>query len=162
MIRTERLEIRPVRPEDVEAVARLWSSPKVTQHLGGPRDKAGLRRALRTATLDERFDLWAVEERESGRVVGHCGLLARRLGGRDEVELIYVLGSRSWGRGLATEAAGAILDHAWSVGLTRVVALITPDNHGSIKVARKLGMAIEGDHVRSDGSIAFVFVREAP
>lgn len=151
-----------MRPGDVEAVARLWASPRVTRHLGGPRDKAGLRQALRKVHDAPTYDLWAVVDVELGKVVGHCGLLPRRLGTRDVIELVYVFGSRHWGRGLATEAARAVVDHGWSLGLERVVAVVAPENLGSIRVARKLGMTIAEDLVRADGSRAFVFAVERP
>lgn len=161
-LETPRLRIRPVGPEDVEAVARLWASKKVTRFLGGPRDKSGIRRTLREYVEARNvYDLWAVEERASGRIVGHCGLLPRRVANRDEVEIVYVFGSRHWGKGFATEAAGAVLGHAWSLGLKRVVALVDPENVASARVARKIDMVLEREVSRPDGRPIFLYVAEA-
>lgn len=149
---TPRLRIETVRHDDADAIARLWASKRVTKLLGGPRNRAGVRRMLRsTADEEAELDMWAVRDKETGDVVGHCGLLESRIAGRDEVEIIYVIDWKHWGRGLATEAAAAILAHAWATGLTRVVALIDPANEASEKVARKLGMTLEGEVQRPSG-----------
>ena len=62
--------------------------------------------------------------RETGEVVGGCGLVRRELPEGVEIELGYHLRSDLWGRGLATEAARACLDEARERGLDRVIAFI--------------------------------------
>ena len=58
----------------------------------------------------------------------------------DDVELLYRLASSAWGRGLATEAARAALDHGFdTLGLDEIVVVIAPDNAASLKVASRLG-----------------------
>jgi RimJ/RimL family protein N-acetyltransferase len=60
------------------------------------------------------------------------------------VELGYRLTRASWGKGYATEAAGAVMEHAFtSLGLERLVSLIDPENIASLRVAQKLGMQFE-------------------
>ena len=60
------------------------------------------------------------------------------------LEVGWLLGRPHWGRGLATEAARAALDHAFNVvGAERVISLIRPDNHPSIRVAERLGERYE-------------------
>jgi [ribosomal protein S5]-alanine N-acetyltransferase len=49
-----------------------------------------------------------------------------------------------WGKGYATEAARACVEHAFSVGEKEVIALIRPDNTPSVRVAERLGMKLEG------------------
>lgn len=143
-LQTDRLIVRPVRPSDREPIARLWSSSRVTRYLGGIRDRAAVRRALREyGDPEARFDLWTVEEQESGRVVGHCGLLPRRLDGEPVTEVIYVFGSRHWGKGYATEVAAALVAHAWTLGCPEVYAFIDPGNLASQRVAARLGFVHE-------------------
>jgi len=62
-----------------------------------------------------------------------------------EVELGYHLHHAYWGLGYATEAGGACLEHARRLGLRRVISLIYVDNPRSEAVARRLGMAPEGE-----------------
>jgi RimJ/RimL family protein N-acetyltransferase len=84
------------------------------------------------------FGRWAVEERESGRLLGHAGLGVHHLWPGDP-ELGWGIDPERWGLGYATEAAAAALEHAWSLGIARVVSLIHPDNAASLRVAEKLG-----------------------
>ena len=74
--------------------------------------------------------------------VGVVGLRRKGGPGRDpEVEIVYSLEPEHWGRGLATEAARAVLDHAFGVlGLPRVVAEVDRANTASVRVAENLGM----------------------
>lgn len=141
-LRTERLWIHPVRPRDREAIARLWSSPRVTRFLSGPRAKKAVRRGLRDQVDSEAaLDLWAVEERDTGRIVGHAGLLPKELHGEEHVEIVYVFGSRHWGKGYASEVVRALLAYAAELGLDEVIAMIHPDNEGSRRVASRLGFS---------------------
>ena len=78
--------------------------------------------------------------------MGRCGLLVSTIAGRLEVEISWVRAPKHRGRGLATEAAGAVLAHAASsLNQRRIVAVIAPENHASIRVAERLGMRREGD-----------------
>ena len=121
--------------------------------MGGPRDFHEVSASLKTdlgAPL--QFDLWAVVEKSSAVIVGHCGLLPKTIDGREEVELIYVIAPGFWKRGYATEAAVAIRDYGFqTLGLSRVVSLIDPASTASERVASKLGMKLESETVRPSG-----------
>jgi len=157
---SERLLVRFMTEADVPALASFWADERVTRFMGGPREfdrvSESLRQSLRAARL--QLDLWPVEERDSGIVVGHCGLLPKRVGERDEVELVYVIGSGFWGRGFATEAAGVIRDYGFRrLEIARLVSLIDPANTASERVATKIGMTSEGETVRPGGKTLNVF-----
>jgi ribosomal-protein-alanine N-acetyltransferase len=88
--------------------------------------------------------LWAVVESDSGDVIGVAGLVLVELVGPD-VELVYEIERDHWGRGIATEVAGACLDVAFEqLGLARVVALSYPENTASVRVMQKIGMRDDG------------------
>ena len=57
-----------------------------------------------------------------------------------------------WGHGYATEASRAMLDHGWSLGLSRIEAIALPDNAPSIKVMERLGMTYQGQTDRWYGA----------
>ena len=62
-----------------------------------------------------------------------------------DVEVLYALEQRHWGRGFASEAAARALGHGFeALGLDRVVAVARPDNHGSRAVMEKIGLVHEG------------------
>lgn len=81
------------------------------------------------------LSMWAVEERDAARLVGLCGFFVAD--DPSEVELGYVVHADYWGRGWATEAAGAAVSAMADTGMG-VVATIRPDNHASLRVAAKI------------------------
>jgi ribosomal-protein-alanine N-acetyltransferase len=161
---TERLVIRPLRGEDIPALAAIWCDAEATRFMGGPRDFdkvcASFHEDLK-APVPSKLDLWPVVVKETGTIIGHCGLLPKEVDGCNEVELVYVIGSGFWGRGYATEAAAAIRDHAFNtLGQARLVALIDPENTASERVARKIGMRFEKETVRPSGKTMKVYAVE--
>ena len=88
--------------------------------------------------------LWATIYKETGQFIGRCGLLPWTIGERPEVEVAYLLDKKYRGQGLATEAARAILHHAFEqLQLSRLICLIDRENQASIRVATKIGMNFE-------------------
>jgi ribosomal-protein-alanine N-acetyltransferase len=66
--------------------------------------------------------------------------------GHKEIEVGYMLAKEYWGRGLATEAAKAILHYGFEqVGLARLICVVNPGNQASSRVALKIGMTLEID-----------------
>ena len=78
-------------------------------------------------------------------MIGLCGLIRwPDIDGAEELEVAYLLAPESWGRGLGTEAATAIRDHAIAeLGRVDWSPASIPDNLASIRVATKIGMAYE-------------------
>lgn len=154
-IETDRLIIRSNQKVDLEPLAALWTDPEVTYYMGGPRKYEEILTILREdAQLNPEpaFDLWPVIEKETGQVIGHCGILEKDIDGRDQYEIVYVLAKSAWGKGFATEAATSFKDYAFDeLGLKRITALIDPDNVRSEKVAIKIGLRYEKDTVRPNG-----------
>jgi ribosomal-protein-alanine N-acetyltransferase len=164
ILETERLTLRYQQPSDVDPLVDLWADPEVTRYMGGPRDRAWLQSAFEETARDpyaERYDLWALIEKETEQVVGHCGLLDKEVDGRQEIELIYVLASSVWGKGYATEIGRALKAYAFEeIGLGRLIALIEPENTASERVADKVGMRLEKEVVRPGGELRKVYVVE--
>lgn len=138
---TERLILRAPTLDDVPAYLLLNGDAKVTQFVGTAlaEDTAGI--AAWIEGLGQRYPegsrqgVWAAEA--EGRFAGSFMLRPARDTG--ELELGYRLLPEFWGRGLATEAARALVDLA--VG-ERVVARIHRDNIASRKLAEGLGMTL--------------------
>jgi RimJ/RimL family protein N-acetyltransferase len=158
-VTTDRLVLRPFGAEDVEAHARLYDDPEVTRWLGDGPWLGEVARAHSRKTL-ERFaeewarhgwGVWAVTDRATGEVMGQCGFKYLQLdppGAPPEVELLYALERRHWGRGLASEAAAAAVAHGFgALALPRIVAVARPDNHPSRAVLEKLGLVFERELV---------------
>ena len=88
--------------------------------------------------------LFAVIVRENSKLIGYCGFFHQEVDGTNEIEIAYRLHPDYWGRGLATEAAQAVRDHAFrDLKLPRVISLVHPDNLPSRRVAEKNAMKVE-------------------
>jgi RimJ/RimL family protein N-acetyltransferase len=86
---------------------------------------------------------WLVEGRVDHAFHGIAALLPMPEGG--DIELAYRFARASWGLGIATEAAAALVDHAFArAGLARLVAVTFPENQASRRVLEKLGFVHDG------------------
>lgn len=149
---TARLTLRPLTPGDLDALAAMYADPEVMRYIGtgGPRDRDHAARAIdrqRAVSAERGFGEWATVLRESGDMVGLCGLIVwPDIDGTEELEVAYLLAREAWGRGLGTEVAGAIRDWAArELGRRRLVSCIYPEHTASIRVAQKIGMRYEKD-----------------
>lgn len=149
-LRTPHLLLRPFRPEDEDALFQLWNDPHLRRYLWDdqavPREVVREQIALSERDFRERgfgeFVLSPVER--PGEVIGFRGL--RRIDESDDVELLYGLHRSHWGRGLATEAARAVLHFGFErVGLEDIFAGADFDNAASIRVMERLGMSFDGE-----------------
>ena len=147
-LETERLLLRLFRADDLDAYAEMVSDPEVVRFLGNGRPASRLdawqHLAIALGSWQLRgYGVWAVEEKESGNLVGRVGFIHPE--GWPGIELAWTLARPHWGRGFATEAARACLDYGFrEAGMDHVISLIHPDNHRSIAVARRLGEREEG------------------
>ena len=86
--------------------------------------------------------LYAVELKESGAPIGICGLISRDWLEDVDVGFAFLPGSR--GAGYAREAAAATLEYAkTALGLDRILAIVSPENHDSIRLLTRLGLGFE-------------------
>ena len=86
---------------------------------------------------------WLIENRADGAFQGVAALLPMPDG--EDVELAYRLARASWGRGIATEAAAALVERAFTgAGLPRLVAVTFPENVASQHVLEKAGFRYDG------------------
>ena len=150
-LETERLVLRPFADTDVDAFHANVLSDDEVMRWASPQRRAFTREESRVAleryvAQQERagFSLWAVLERETGALVGNCGLIPFGWEG-PEIEVGYRIGRAWWGRGYATEAALASLELGFAdLEVDRIVAVTDPDNVRSQRVLEKIGMRPEG------------------
>jgi RimJ/RimL family protein N-acetyltransferase len=151
-LRTPRLRLRPFTEADAPAHLELYRDSEVTRHLGGGPFAGGeieqrSRRAVEKFVrhwAEKGFGVFAVEELETGRFLGQCGL--NTIDELREIEILYALERAAWGRGLATEAARAALAFGFDEArLPRIVAVTRPEHRASRGVLEKLGMRYERD-----------------
>jgi RimJ/RimL family protein N-acetyltransferase len=174
VLATERLVLRPVGVVDLDLMVELNGDPAVMTFICG-----------RAATPDETANEWQQRlERQSdpdrglGYWVGFEGPAfvgwwsASSFAGRPEVSGVgYRLRTESWGRGLATEGARAMVERAFACPqIDRVLASTLAVNVGSRRVLEKLGMAHtaswatqgkDGVPGRQDGEVGYELSRAA-
>lgn len=145
-IDTARLRLRARTLQDLEAIVAMDADPAVRRFIGGPLDPGPHREEVRRNILTGRPEphaSWAVEWRDRPRLLGLCGLSWSEETGLTQIG--WRLLPTAWGRGVATEAAEAVLAHGLGpFGLAVVVALIHPENRASIRVAKKIRMVRVG------------------
>ena len=149
---TRRTVVRPFRAVDAAKAHAVFSDAEVMRYAAGRPDAdlaATFDRLERYEMMQEElgFSKWAVWDRESGEYLGDAGLTV--LPETGEVELGYRLGREYWGRGLATEIAGAWLHHGFQeMKLDRIIAFANPRNLASVRVMKKIGMTFDReDHL---------------
>ena len=153
-LETPRYLLRRFEESDFEDVHQYGSDPKVTRYqFWGPNDETAtrefIRRSIETFAPPGGDDVeFAIVDRETSRVIGGCGIHARRKPFR-EFEIGWTLNRAFWRRGVATEAASALMDFAFSFRRAhRLFALIDVENVASIALAERLGFLREGRQSR--------------
>jgi RimJ/RimL family protein N-acetyltransferase len=145
-LHTARTTLRGWRPADREPFAALNADPLVMEHFPGTmsRVQSDAFADRVAAMLDERgWGLWAVELPEGQAFAGFVGLNPATFDApfTPAVEIGWRLARAYWNRGLATEAAGAVVDHAFGVlGLDEIISFTATSNAASQRVMQKIGM----------------------
>jgi RimJ/RimL family protein N-acetyltransferase len=134
-------------PGDADALMGVLGDPVAMQYYPAPFDRAevdGWIRRNRARYIDPGFGLWAMLLKDSGELIGDCGVYVRDLEGEVEFEIGWHVRRDLWGRGYATEAAQHCIEYAFSsLGAQRIIALVRPENLSSCRVAEKNGMVSE-------------------
>jgi RimJ/RimL family protein N-acetyltransferase len=152
-IETERVVIREFVREDRDAMLTVYGDPEVMRYIpGGVLDAAGVEAVIEgqlAAQAARGFGYWALLERESGAVIGDVGFGIFEL--TRDLEVGYTLARSAWGRGYATESAGACLEVGLAqLNVARIVAVVDRANAASIRVAERLGMR-KADELEAHG-----------
>jgi ribosomal-protein-alanine N-acetyltransferase len=167
VLETDRLILRRLTLDDLDALAELYTHPAVRQYipegvLTRDETREELESILRRQYGGYGYGLWATILKESGAFIGRCGLLPWETDAGLEVEVAYMLDEPYWGRGLATEAARAIAEYGFArLGLKRLVCYIYPQNAASRRVAEKIGMRFAKTLVEDNGEVSLVYSLEA-
>lgn len=140
---TERLLMRQWQEQDVDSYAALCADAQVMKYLTGGKTFDRLESWRHLAFLIGHWQLkgfghWAIEEKQSGKLLGRVGFL--QPDGWPGFEIGWTLDSSCWGKGFATEAAKGAADIAFKqMGKSEVLSIIHPQNEASKNVAKRLG-----------------------
>jgi RimJ/RimL family protein N-acetyltransferase len=143
---TSRLLVREFTMNDLEPLTAMHLDPEVTRFIGlrtPEQTHKGLREWI-AAYRSLGFAKWAVVSRETGELIGRCGMTIEEYEEISEPELGWTFARAHWGFGYATEAAAAVMKHWFEVLMfRRIISLIDPQNLASARVAARIGMTFE-------------------
>jgi [ribosomal protein S5]-alanine N-acetyltransferase len=149
MLETLRLRLLPWQPEDWLLLRPLATNREVVRYIsnGEPWPDERIREwATRQVTHFAKFGFcfWKLIRKETGEMIGFCGLQPVELEGAPEIEIGWWLAPAWWGQGYATESAReAMRDGFERAGLPRIVSIAMRENVASTHIMEKLGMKFE-------------------
>ena len=148
ILETDRLTLRLQTIDDAAFILELMNDPSWLRFIGD--------RGLRT-TEDSTayilngpirmyeeygFCLFLVERKEDLVPIGICGLIKRD--SLEDVDIGFAFLPKYWSKGYAYEAASSVMTYGKdTLGLNRIVAITTKDNHASAKLLEKVGLQFE-------------------
>jgi RimJ/RimL family protein N-acetyltransferase len=162
LIETERLRLRPMDMDDLDAFVALHAEPEVTRFIR-PLDRAAAEERLHRDESEWRqrnHGLLAILDRSDGAFLGRCGL--KYWPQFDETELGWALRREAWGHGYATEAGRTCIEWGFAeLDAPYLTAMVNPENVRSIRVAERLGLApMREDSLLGDPVIVYGLTRE--
>lgn len=147
---TERLILRELQYNDIDALSRILRDEETmcayNGAFSGQETLDWLERQL-ARYKKYGFGLWAVILKESGEMIGQCGLTMQPWKDKELLEIGYLFNKNFWHRGYATEAAKACKKYAFEVlGAGEVCSIIRDTNIPSQRVAERNGMKLAADN----------------
>ena len=148
-LHTPRLWLRPLRPEDADALFGIYADPVFMRYWSTPpwtsidQAHAMIERDQRELPAGEHLRLGIVL-RDSGALIGTVSLFHLDAGCR-RAEVGYGIAPAHWRQGYQREAVSALIAHAFGpLALNRLEADIDPDNQASARALEALGFRLEG------------------
>ncbi|WP_425449404.1 GNAT family N-acetyltransferase [Dethiothermospora halolimnae] len=146
-IKTDRLLLRKISPDDAEMVYRWMSDPEVCKYEHwSPHQSVDFTRGYIIEVFDgyksDYTYQWGIQLGEE--LIGSVSIVNVNDYDR-KATLGYCLGKRYWSKGYTTEAVKAVIDYMFSeIGLNRIEATHSVNNIASGRVLEKVGMVLEG------------------
>lgn len=157
ILRTARVRLRELVPEDAPFILTLLNDPAFIAHIGDrgvrsiPDAEAYIERGPRASYAQHGHGLWLVELQDPVTPIGICGILRRDALPDPDLGFAFLPAFRS--RGYAFEAAAAARDFARdALRLPRLLAIVSPANASSIRLLERLGFTCAQPVVMPDAA----------
>ena len=161
-IETERLFLREMVEDDFEALRRVLGDRDIMGHYPYEFDDERIRSWI--ARNRERyrifgFGLWAVCRKDTGEMIGDCGLTMQIIDGQIRPEIGYHIRADHQRQGFAKEAACAVRDWTWqNTPFRAIYSYMKAENLPSIRTAMAYGCEDAGEFRDEEGELTKVFV----
>ena len=161
ILETERLILREYAEEDFDALYEILSDKENMSHYPKPYDENGTKRWLNWSFDNYKkydFGLWAIELKETGQLIGDCGITMQNIDGEALPAIGYHIHKSHWRKGYGKEAASAVRD--WCFNNTEfdtVYSYMTHTNIPSYSTAASIGMKRIKEYSDESGVLHFVY-----
>ena len=163
ILETQRLFLREMTQADLPALRRILQDDETMVAYNGAFDEAETqawldRQLARYAQYS--FGLWAVVLKQTGEMIGQCGLTMQPWHGDEVLEVGYLFNRAFWHHGYATEAARGCMEYAFDrLGAKEVCSIIRETNQPSRRVAERNGMVLRDTWVKHYRGVDMPHVR---
>lgn len=148
ILETERLLLREFEKDDFNDLCLMLCDREVMyayEHAFSLQEARAWLEKQFARYQNDGIGLWAVILKETGELIGQCGLTLQEIPGKTVTEVGYLFRKKFWHKGFATEAAVACKQYAFqSLGLPEVYSIIRENNLPSQNVAKRNGMRETG------------------
>jgi RimJ/RimL family protein N-acetyltransferase len=145
-LETARLVLREMTADDAPALHAVLGDAETMRWYSRPYTFEEIQEAVgrQISRYSSGAGLLAMMLKDNSDVIGDCGVVWQEVDGITEPEIGYHVHRGYWNRGLATEAARAVMEYAFStLRCDHVISLIRPENLQSRRVAEKNGLALD-------------------
>lgn len=143
-LETDRLILREYTMDDFDAIYEILSDEETMQHYPHPFDENKVRYWISWNIENYKiygFGLWAVVLKETGRLIGDCGITMQNIGGKIKPEIGYHIHKKYWRQGYGSEAARKCRDYIFeNTPFNIIYSYMKYTNVGSYSTALKNGM----------------------
>ena len=143
VIETERLYLREMTENDFEALKKVLADPEIMLHYPCAFDESGVKNWIQRNIDRYRifgFGLWAVCLKETGEMIGDCGLTMQLVNGQIKPEIGYHIRADKQMKGYAKEAASAVRDWTFThTPFNIIYSYMKYTNEASIRTAISYG-----------------------
>ena len=161
IIETERLLLREFTLNDFNALYEIMSDAETMQHYPKPFDEQRVKGWIERNLRNYRqygFGLWAVVLKETGKLIGDCGLTIQSIEGVLLPEIGYHIHKKDWRKGYGSEAAKAVRD--WAFTHTKYDCLYSYMKHtnvASYSTAQAIGMKKVKEYPDVNNGISYAY-----
>ena len=161
VLETERLVLRELTDDDFDALYQILADSDIMQHYPYTFDEARVKGWIRRNIERYRifgFGLWAVCRKDTGEMIGDCGLTMQMIGGQIKPEIGYHIRADQQRKGYAREAAIAVRDWTFrNTPFNRIYSYMKYTNEASAKTALSYGCKFVEEFADEENEITKVY-----